>query len=238
MAGPPDAGSDPGRSLLDVRGLVVRRNGTVVVGGVSFCLQAGETAAVVGQQGSGKTTMIEALCGVIRLERGQVWLAGREITGWHTADVVRAGVSATFARPRLAGSLTVRENLEAAIAGRARRPRSPALPTVTEVLDELWLDGCRHRLAHLLAPGEARRVEIARALLTGSLLLLLDEPFGGLGHDETAEVLSTLRHLRRRGQSMLIAARRLGVEDTLCSLVLRLDGGHLTTAPVPRISRA
>src|SRR4051812_43534063 len=134
---------------------------------VSVDLEQGEILAVIGPNGSGKTTMINVVSGVIRPTSGQVRMDGKVLTGLPSHRVARAGIARTFQNIRLFGDLTVLENVEVA-ASRSPRAKGWFRPRriSSEALEILGLERHAHTIVRTLAYGLQRRVEIARAIAT------------------------------------------------------------------------
>lgn len=223
-APPPAAGT----SLLRVEGVVKRFGGMVALDGVTLDLKIGECVGILGANGCGKTTLVDVITGFVRPDRGRVWLAGQEITGWPPHRIVRAGIARTFQAPRVGLPLTVAQNLE--VATLHRRLGAPGRrQVVDQTLAMVNLTKVRERVTRTLSLGEVRRVEVGRALATGGRVLLLDEPFASLSAEDAAEVLSILRRLRREGRTMLIVAHGTVLFQTLCDRVAVFEGGRASS---------
>ena len=161
---------------------------------VSVNLEQGDILAVIGPNGSGKTTMINVVSGVIRPTSGEVRLNGTVLTNLPSHRVARAGVARTFQNIRLFKDMTVIENVEVAASKSPRtkgwlRPRRVS----REALAVLGLEHHTHSVVGTLAYGLQRRVEIARAIATRPHFLLLDEPAAGLNEAESDELLDVIR---------------------------------------------
>jgi branched-chain amino acid transport system permease protein len=196
---------------------------------VSVTLEQGEILAVIGPNGSGKTTMINCVSGVIRPSDGEVRLDGRRLTGLPSHRVARAGIARTFQNIRLFGDLTVLENVEVA-ASRSPRTKGWRKPrrASREALATLGLEDHTHTIVSTLAYGRQRRVEIARAISTEPHFLLLDEPAAGLNETESDELLDVIRSLRGLlGAGVLIVDHDLRLIMRLAERILVLNEGHM-----------
>ena len=213
-------------ALLNVENLERRFGGATALNGLTLSLSDGESVGVTGPNGCGKTTLVDVVSGFVRPDRGRVWLEGREITSWPPHQIVRAGMARTFQLPRCAFRMTVEQNLEAGTLHRhlGRRGRAQ---TVTRVLDLVGLESLRRREACTLSPGGIRCIEVGRAVASGARVLLLDEPFAGLGPSDAPPVLSALRRLRTDGMSMLIVAHGYTLFQALCDRIAVLEAGHV-----------
>ena len=221
-------------ALLDVRGLNKRFGGVHAVKEVSFALQPGSITGVLGPNGAGKTTMFNLLTGFIRPDSGSVLFDGRPLAGLAPHQIVNRGLARTFQLARPFAGMSVVENVEVAcLAPRVRRagkPRERALALLDQVglgdRAELEVDG--------LPYGDLRRLEIARALATRPKLLLLDEPFAGLGASEIGPLADLIRTLHRgEGLTILIIEHKLREFMQLVHAIIAMDFGEVIAAGVP-----
>lgn len=217
---------------LAVEGVGKRFGSALVLQDISLILGPGESLGLVGPNGAGKTTLLDIISGFLRPDRGRVWLAGRDVTGWTPHHIVRTGAARTFQAPRLAFRMTVEENVRAATLYRRLTPPA-GCETVDGVLASMGLEGARAREVRDLSQGQIRRVELARALATSPRLLLVDEPFTSLGPQDAPEVLAALRGVRAAGLPMLIAAHSRAVFEALCTRVAVLGGGRIVRTCAP-----
>jgi branched-chain amino acid transport system ATP-binding protein len=196
--------------LLDVRGLVVRYGAYTAVDGVSFGVDAGEIVAIIGPNGAGKTTCFNAINGQLRPASGSVTLDGRELTGARPEALFRLGVGRTFQVTATVPSMTVRENVQMALASRRRRAWSAWQPlrelSRTEA-DALLAAVGMKRLAEspcgVLAYGDLKRLELAIALANEPRILLMDEPTAGMAPGE--------RHALMALAASLAKSRNVGI---------------------------
>jgi branched-chain amino acid transport system ATP-binding protein len=166
---------------------------------VTAHLEEGEILAVIGPTGSGKTTLINVVSGVIRPTAGQVRMDGKVLTNLPSHAVARAGVGRTFQNIRLFQDMTVIENVETA-ASRSPRARGLLRPRriSREALAILGLERHAETIVSTLPYGVQRRAEIARAVATKPRFLLLDEPAAGLNEVESDQLLEVIRSLRNQ----------------------------------------
>ncbi|HMN21340.1 MAG TPA: ABC transporter ATP-binding protein [Ottowia sp.] len=215
--------------LLEVHELTKRFGGLVAVNQVSFNVASGEILGILGPNGAGKTTLFNLLTGFIRADRGRVRLRTRELSRQTPAQMVRLGVARTFQLCRPFVGLSVLENVmvpcyspRGLATGEAPRQRALRL------LDDVGLGQRVHLPSELLAYGDQRRLEIARALATDPELLLLDEPFAGLGSSEIEPLSALIRRLHEeRGLTILIIEHKLREFMQLVQRVVALDFGEV-----------
>ncbi len=222
--------------LLEVRNVSKRFGGLMAVASCSFDVAAGEIRAVIGPNGAGKTTLFNMITGVYRATSGEIRFRGTRIDGLAPHRVARLGVSRTFQNVQLFPTLSVIENV---MVGSMQHARTPFLSSALglprsrrearEHLDEAFQSLVRlglERYAFVpagdLAFGAQKLVEIARAVATRPLLLLLDEPAAGLNATEKVEVMQRIRGLRDDGISVLIIEHDMrlvmGVSDRIVVL--------------------
>lgn len=170
--------------------------GTQALRGVSLSIASGEVLGMLGPNGSGKTTLVNCVSGVLRPTTGKVLLDGKDIT--HLSRVRRAhhGLIRTYQNLRLFADLTVAENVEAGIIASRRESAASRRHEVAKALDAQRLTDLARTRVRVLAYGQQRRVEIARALVSRPRMLLLDEPAAGLGDGEKALLREAVRRAR------------------------------------------
>jgi branched-chain amino acid transport system ATP-binding protein len=166
-----------------------RFGGVVAVDDVSLAVEPGEIAGLIGPNGAGKTTLFNLITRLYRPDRGEVVFDGESLLRTPAHRIVRRGIARTFQNVELFGSMTVRENVLVGMHAGGERP-------AREVLDDLELADVAQRQATGLPFGTMKRVELARALAAGPRLLLLDEPAGGLNHEEVEELAALIQRIR------------------------------------------
>jgi branched-chain amino acid transport system ATP-binding protein len=176
--------------LLDVRGLTCGHGDAVVLSDVSFALAPGRSLALLGRNGTGKTTLIDTLVGVTRRFAGRIALAGREIHALPVHRRAEAGLGWVPQERNIFKSLTVEENLTA-----VARPGPWSAAKVFALFPRL--EERRGNLGHQLSGGEQQMLAFGRALVLNPKLLLLDEPLEGLAPLIVQELLNAIRRVAR-----------------------------------------
>jgi branched-chain amino acid transport system ATP-binding protein len=178
-------------ALLSVRDVTLRFGGIVALDGVSFDVEQGQICGLIGPNGAGKTTAFNVITRLYTPDEGALELNGESLL--HTAPhrIVERGIARTFQNINLFRTMSVLENV---LVGTHTRATSEA--AAFEILDYVGLREHARRPAAELPYGTQKRVEIARALAAEPTLLLLDEPAGGLNHEEVAELGEFVRRLR------------------------------------------
>jgi lipopolysaccharide export system ATP-binding protein len=202
----------PGGLTLAARGLVKTYRGRHVVNDVDVHVSQGEIVGLLGPNGAGKTTSFYMIVGLIRPDRGRVFIGERDLTGVPMFKRARAGIGYLAQEPSIFRRLTVEENVMAILQmmplSRAERKRR-----LEELLDELGIKHLRKTKAYALSGGERRRLEITRALVSEPKFMLLDEPFAGVDPIAVHDIQQIVSDLRRRGIGVLISDHN--VEQTL-----------------------
>jgi ABC-type branched-subunit amino acid transport system ATPase component len=217
-------------ALLEVEGLTKRFGGVAAVDGCSFTVDAGTITALIGPNGSGKTTAFNMITGYLKRDSGTVRFAGTEVTRPRPADLYRRGLSRTFQQARVFPELTAIENLVVA-AGFSwrdlfgRRVSSTDDARAREMLDEFRLSHLADLPAGDLSYGQRKLLEFAAVLMSAPKLVLLDEPTAGVN---PVMIDAMERHIRDRnaaGVTFLIVEHDMQLVMRLCDPVIVLDQG-------------
>jgi branched-chain amino acid transport system ATP-binding protein len=184
-------------ALLSLQSVTLRFGGIVALDDVSFDVEEGAIAGLIGPNGAGKTTAFNAITRLYRLDSGEIAVDGRSLAHTPPSRIIRLGIARTFQNVELFPTMTVLENVlvgahTTSLFERERSVRRRAL----ETLEYVQLENVARRPATGLPFGTLKRVELARALVSKPRLLLLDEPAGGLNHEEVEELATFLRRLR------------------------------------------
>ena len=215
-------------ALLSVEHVTRRFGGVVAVDDVTLDVGEGEIVGLIGPNGAGKTTLFNLITRLYKPDAGEILFDGESLLGTPPHKVVRRGIARTFQNVELFGSMTV---LEHVLVGRhARRGRS-----ARELLAYVALSPLAHRQAAQLSYGTRKRVELARALAAGPRLLLLDEPAGGLNHEEVEQLGDLIRKLRKDFElTLLLVEHHMGLVMSVADRVHVLDFGRLIASGAPR----
>jgi branched-chain amino acid transport system ATP-binding protein len=214
-------------ALLAVEELTRRFEGIVAVDGVSLDVNESEIVGLIGPNGAGKTTVFNLITRLYRPDSGDIAFDGDSLLRTPAHGIVRRGIARTFQNVELFGSMTV---LEHVLMGRhARRGRR-----AREILGYVGLAGLAHRQARELPYGVQKRVELARALASGPRLLLLDEPAGGLNHEEVVRLGVLIRRLRQDFElTILLVEHHMRMVMGIADRVHVLDFGRRIASGTP-----
>jgi branched-chain amino acid transport system ATP-binding protein len=226
--------------LLEACGVTVRFGGVRALSGADLAVGPAAVTGLIGPNGAGKTTLFNVVCGLQPPTAGQVRFCGQDLAGLRPHRRARLGIARTFQRLELFGSLTVRENLLAAAEGRRRWGGGSVVPAA-DAEDLLALVGLRHqadRRSDTLPTGQARLLELGRALATRPRLLLLDEPSSGLDEAESEELGHLLVRLADSGMGILLVEHDMDLVMAVCSRIYVLDFGAVLAVGPPEAVRA
>jgi branched-chain amino acid transport system ATP-binding protein len=228
-------------TLLDVRELSVRFGGVVALDRVSFTVDAGEVVALIGPNGAGKTTLFNVITRVYRPSSGSVLVDGQPVSRMPPHHVVRHGLARTFQNVALFRSMSVLENVIVGDHTRTRsgwlestipmpgtmREEAKARTRAMEMIDFVGLGDVAMRPVAALPFGTQKRVELARALVSKPRLLLLDEPAGGISHEEVDATARLLRRIHDElGMTVLLVEHHMAFVMGISDRVVVLDFGR------------
>ncbi len=234
-----------GDGLLQIRDLTLRFGGITALGGVALTVPEGETLAVIGPNGSGKTSLFNCVTGLYRPTSGSVSFRGESLLGLSPDRVTARGVARTFQNLRLFLNMTVLDNLLLgrhlhfkknllAAALRLRGEEVEHRERCEAIIEFLDLEAWRDSRVGSCSYGVQKRVELGRALATEPRLLLLDEPVSGLTAEEKDEVSYWIHEIRGRYKmTVLLVEHDLRVASRLASRMVAMDRGLVLTEGTP-----
>ncbi len=211
--------------MLELHDVHIGYGRTEVVHGVSVVVPADGVAAILGHNGAGKTTLLRAAVGLLRPRSGRVLLAGEDVTGLRPHQRVRRGLAYVPQGQQSFPQLTAGENLRLVADG-----RKEGRAQTDEALDLFpALRGLLARQAGLLSGGQRQQLAIARALITGPRVLVLDEPTEGIQPSVVTEIQDAILALTRRGGlSVLLVEQHVGFALTAASTYYVVESGRVT----------
>jgi branched-chain amino acid transport system ATP-binding protein len=199
----------------------------LVLADVDFALGEGDAVGVVGPNGAGKTTLLNVLAGVLRPAAGRVRFRGGDVTSLGPAQRCRLGIARAHQVPRPFGGMTVFENVFVAASAGGGRRRSEAYERCLDSLETCGLLAQANRRAETLGLLDRKRLELARALGTDPVLLLLDEIGAGLTDAEAAELVTTIHGLRRQGLAIVWIEHIVHVLVQVVDRLVCMDAGRV-----------
>ncbi|WP_345798478.1 ABC transporter ATP-binding protein [Castellaniella sp. MT123] len=217
--------------ILKVTDAAVHYGGVKAVDGVSFALNPGEIHGLIGPNGAGKSTVIDAISGRRGLTRGNIHLAGQDITRLSVIDRRRLGLARSFQRTSIFPKMSVCDQIGlAAHKVGAEAPEQDA----RHVMDQLDLSGVANAVAGSLGYGQQRRLDLALALVGRPIVLLLDEPMAGLSPQESTDLATHLQKLTKDwGVSILLVEHDTDTLFSISNSVTVFELGHIIASGRP-----
>lgn len=233
--------------MLLVNNVSKNFGGLPALANVSFQVKSGEVTALIGPNGAGKTTLINCITGVLSPDDGSILFRGQELIGQPAHQVSRLGIARTFQNLKIFPRLSVLDNVLTGLTGKGGnslmmamlrlpylRHRERQLKLLAlKALDRFALTDKANWPAGVLAYGDKKRLEMARAAVSEPYLLLLDEPVAGLNAEETAAIAEQLRILRTAGHTMLLVEHDMELVMTIADQVVVLDSGRCIASGTP-----
>ena len=234
--------------ILEVNHVTKRFGGLTAVNDVSFAVNQGEILSVIGPNGAGKSTLFKLISSFLSTSSGDVRLAGERINNLAPHIVARKGVVRTFQETTIFRSMTVRENIivshhlrsRASLWGFflgskvAKADEQSFGQSADNIIDFLGLQAIRNELASTLPQGHLRALGMAIGLATDPKVLLLDEPFAGMNHDETMHMVDLVRRLRdERGVTVLLVEHDMPAVMKISDRIVVLNFGEKIAEGTP-----
>mgnify|MGYP000358173142 FL=1 len=234
--------------ILEVNHVTKRFGGLTAVNDVSFVVNQGEILSVIGPNGAGKSTLFKLISSFLSTSNGDVRLAGERINNLAPHIVARKGVVRTFQETTIFRSMTVRENIivshhlrsRASLWGFflgskvAKTDEHAFGQSADNIIDFLGLQAIRNELASTLPQGHLRALGMAIGLATDPKVLLLDEPFAGMNHDETMHMVDLVRRLRdERGVTVLLVEHDMPAVMKISDRIVVLNFGEKIAEGTP-----
>jgi branched-chain amino acid transport system ATP-binding protein len=233
--------------LLRISRLTKRFGGLVAVNEVSFEVTEGEIVSIIGPNGAGKSTLFKLISSFLAPSSGEVLLRGERISGLSPHIAARRGIVRTFQETTIFKGMTVRDNVviahhlrsTASLAGfffgsaAARRDEAQFGRSADEILDFLGLTLIGNEIASNLPHGLLRALGVAIGLAANPAILLLDEPFAGMNHAETAQAIERVRAVRGRGVTILLVEHDMAAVMRISDRVVVLNFGQKIAEGTP-----
>lgn len=215
--------------VLEVLGGTKRFGAVVAVDAVDLKVRRGEVHGLIGANGSGKTSLLNVLSGLSRLDSGSFRIEGRDATGMSAASIANAGLGRTFQTPRVFPEFSLWENLEVGLDARTADP-DPEVRALAGALEAEFAQDS----AALLSHGQRRLVEVMRSLLKGADIVLFDEPAAGLSQGERRNFAKLVRFLSRRmGKTVVLVEHDLDLVWDVADTITVMDQGRVVASGSP-----
>lgn len=234
-------------SLLEIKNLTKHFKGLVAVDDVSLHVEEGEIVSIIGPNGAGKTTLFNLLTGVYPVTQGEIVFRGQHIENQSPQKIVQAGIARTFQNIRLFKEMRVIENVLVGDSNnikynffdwvfktrRYREGERESTQKAMDILESIGLDQYASYYAQNLPYGLQRRLEIARAIATGTSFLILDEPAAGMNPQESEDLMQFIKELRDKGYTILLIEHDMNVVMNISNRIYVLDHGKLIATGLP-----
>lgn len=230
-------------TLIEALEISKRFGGLQAIDKVTVRAISGEVTSVIGPNGAGKTTLINCLTGVLAFDSGEIRIDGRVCSRFTPQDLIEVGIARTFQNIRLWENLTVEEHLLLARRNYAHSRRGrhdgagqPAAEVARNLLDRVELRRKARLLPQELSYGERRRLELARALATSPILLLLDEPAAGFTLSEQMKLADLIEEIAKSGIAVILVEHHMDLVARVSSNVVVINfGKELTTGTIAEV---
>lgn len=236
------------QQILGVQDLTKMFGGVKAQDHISFSIEKGIVCGLIGPNGAGKTTLFNLITGIYRPDAGKVVFNGKDISKTPVHRLVKAGVARTFQHVELFSSMTLLENIMVGMHVRTKAgfwaavTRIPAMKReerqsrsrAEELLEFTGLAENAHKMAGDLPAGRQKTAQIARALASNPLLLLLDEPAAGLNPVETHALGKLIRKIKQSGITMMLVEHDMSLVMEMSDKVVVLDQGKKLAQGTPR----
>ena len=221
-------------TVLEIKGLTRAFGGLVAVNALDMTVGSGEIVGLLGPNGSGKTTALNLVSGVLRPDSGAIHFGGHDIAGMATHRIARLGLGRTFQLVRVLDGMNCAENVRAGLAFHpARLARGEMDAAASRLLERVGLQGSDQRLATELTYIDRKRLELARALALQPRLLLLDEWLAGLNPSELLIGIALIRSLKDEGLSILLVEHVMDAIRSLCDRCVVMNSGRKIAEGTP-----
>ncbi len=234
--------------ILQIKAITKKYGGLTANNNISFDVNEGEILSVIGPNGAGKSTLFKLIASFVHATSGEVLFRGQKISDLAPHKVARMGVVRTFQETTIFKSMTVRENIvvahhlrsKASLLGfflgskRARADEAEFGKSADDIVDFLGLQAIRHELASNLPQGHLRALGMAIGLATYPTVLLLDEPFAGMNHDETMKMVTQVRRLRdERGVTVMLVEHDMPAVMKISDRIVVINFGEKIAEGTP-----
>jgi branched-chain amino acid transport system ATP-binding protein len=235
--------------IMQIKNNTKRYGGLTAVNDDSFDVRAGEILSLIGPNGAGKSTLFKLISSFVPATSGEVLFNGERISSLAPHKVARMGVVRTFQETTIFRSMTVRENIivshhlrsKASLLGfflgtkQAKEDEAAFAASADDIVDFLGLQGIRNELASNLPQGHLRALGMAIGLATDPKVILLDEPFAGMNHDETMKMVGLVRRLRdERGVTVLLVEHDMPAVMKISDRIVCINFGQKIAEGTPK----
>ncbi|MCB8881922.1 ABC transporter ATP-binding protein [Acidisoma cellulosilytica] len=235
-------------AAIRLSGVTLSFGGILALKGVDLDIHAGDIHAIIGPNGAGKSSLVNIICGIYRPEAGSIDFDGQHLSRMETGRLAKLGITRTFQNIVLFKGMSVTQNVMMGLthktrstpwgqiigSARARREEAHAYEIARAILARLDLTQVQDRAVNTLSYGAQKRVELARALIAGPRLLLLDEPMAGMTAGEKVRMIAFIREAQAHsGVTVILIEHDMGVVMELSDRITVLDHGKRIAQGTP-----
>ena len=216
-----------GNSVIKLDGVDIYQQKHLVLNNVNLQISPGEFVFLIGQTGSGKSSLLKVIYGEIHIANGQGQVAGFDLKKITDKDIpfLRRKLGIVFQDFQLLTDRTVEQNLEFVLKATGWKDKNLISVRILDVLEKVGLRSKTKKMPHELSGGEQQRVVIARAMLNDPELILADEPTGNLDPDTSEDIVSLLKQISQSGTAVLMASHDYHIIRTFPSRIIKCEGG-------------
>ncbi len=222
--------------ILEVKDLCKRYGENVVFQNINLKVVEGDTVVIIGPSGTGKSTLLRCINLLTKVDSGQVWLDGKEITAkGHSEDEVRQHIGMVFQNFLLFNHLTALDNVMIGLTKVKGIDKEKARAKGMEELERVGLVDRANHYPGQLSGGQQQRVAIARALAMDPRIMLFDEPTSALDPELIGEVLEVMRQLARDGMTMVVVTHEMGFAREVADRIVFMEKGSIVEEGAPEV---
>ena len=221
-------------SLITLENANIFQGKHLVLSNVNFSVEAGEFVYLIGQTGSGKSSVLKTLYGDLRLEQGKGQVAGHELVGLRDKDIptLRRDLGIVFQDFQLLSDRSVEGNLDFVLRATGWKDKNKRAQRIHEVLSLVGMQNKKHKSTFEISGGEQQRVAIARALLNDPKVILADEPTGNLDPRTSEEIMALMLSLAGQDKAVLMATHDYQLIHKYANRTLKVHGGEVADTMV------
>ncbi|MET3114018.1 cell division transport system ATP-binding protein [Pedobacter sp. CG_S7] len=216
-----------GNAVINLRNVDVFQQKHLVLSNVDLSIDKGEFVFLIGQTGSGKSSLLKIIYGELHIGNGEGEIAGFDLKKLSDKDIpyLRRKLGIVFQDFQLLTDRTIEKNLEFVLKSTGWTDKSLIHERIKDVLDKVGLRSKIKKMPHEISGGEQQRIVIARALLNNPEIILADEPTGNLDPETSEEIVNLLKKISLNGTTVLIATHDYHIIRTLPSRIIKCEGG-------------
>jgi len=230
--------------MLKIENLTKKFGGISAVNNCSFEIEKGKITALIGPNGSGKTTIFNLISGILKPDQGKIFLDNQDITDYSVDRISNLGISRLFQQPRLFKNLTAKENLILAIDNEdtklwknifgLNKIAETKQNAVQGILENVGISESKNKIANDLSFGQKRLAELARTILNPHKLLMLDEPVGGVNPKTKKGIAKFLLDLKKQKQTILLIEHDMPFTFFVADIIIVINAGYIIAQGPPR----